>query len=128
MSMKAMKTPLKRVRGLGSANEGTEHVWQQRMTALANIPLTLFFVGSIAALHGADYNTVMSYFSSPIVTILMLLTVLSAVIHMRLGMQIIIEDYIHNEGTKVLALMANTFFAVFVGLACAYALIKIGVS
>ena len=70
----------------------------------------------------------MSYFSSPIVTILMLLTVLSAVIHMRLGMQIIIEDYIHNEGTKVLALMANTFFAVFVGLACAYALIKIGVS
>ena len=126
--MTVMKTPLKRVRGLGSAKEGAEHFWQQRMSALANIPLTLFFVASIAALHGEDYATVVEYFSSPIVTILMLLMVFSVVIHMRLGMQVIIEDYIHNEGTKVLALMANTFFAVFVGLACAYALIRLGVS
>ena len=126
--MTVMKTPLKRVRGLGSAKEGAEHFWQQRMSALANIPLTLFFVASVAVLHGEDYATVVEYFSSPIVTILMLLMVFSVAVHMRLGMQVIIEDYIHNEGTKVLALMANTFFAVFVGLACAYALIRLGVS
>lgn len=126
--MAELKTPLKKVRGLGSAKEGAEHFWQQRMTAMANVPLTLFFVISIAALYGADHADVVAYLSNPIVAILLLLMVVSATFHMRLGMQVIIEDYIHAEGMKVILLMANTFFAVFVALACAYALLRIGIS
>ena len=123
--MADMRTPLGKVRGLGSAREGTGHFWRQRLTAVANIPLMLFFVGFLISINGADYATVRSAFANPFVGLMFALVLLSALYHMRLGMQIIIEDYIHGEGLKLALIMLNTFFAILVGAACAYALIKL---
>ncbi len=123
--MADMRTPLNKVRGLGSAKEGADHFWRQRMTALANVPLTIFFVVTLISLWGKDYAAVTSYLGSPVVGIVMLALVVSAMVHMRLGMQTIIEDYVHSEGIKVLCLMLNTFFVILVGLSCVYAIVKL---
>jgi len=120
-----IRTPLAKVRGLGSAKEGTGHFWMQRVTALANVPLTLFLAGFVARYAGADHATVKSAIQHPLVGILLLLLVLSGVYHMRLGMQVIIEDYVHAEGSKLLWLTLNTFFAVAVGLTCTFAVLKL---
>ena len=124
--MADMRTPLARVRGLGSAKSGTEHFWIQRLTALANVPLAIFLLASVIALVGADYATVKTYLSMPVVSIVLLLLILSGVYHMRLGMQVIIEDYVHGEGMKLLSIIANNFFSALVGLACVYAVLKLG--
>ncbi len=123
--MSEMRTPLSRVRGLGSAKKGTEHFWLQRVTALANIPLTVFFVSAMVAHAGADYLTVTAFLSRPIVALVMLLLILSMVWHMRLGLQIVIEDYIHDHTVKILALILNTFFALAVGTASVLAILKL---
>ncbi len=120
-----MQTPLSRVRGLGSAREGSDHFWWQRMTAIANIVLVCFFLISLIAYAGQDYEAVRAYLASPIVSIVMLLLILSVVYHMRLGMQVIIEDYVHSEGRKIAFLMLNTFFAIFIGLTCIFAILKL---
>jgi len=120
-----MRTPLGRVRGLGSAKSGTEHFWHQRLTSIANIPLFLFFVISIVVLAGADHAAFIAYLSNPIVAITMLLMVLSGVYHMYLGMAVIIEDYVHGEGLKVITLLANNFFSIAIGLASVFAILKI---
>jgi succinate dehydrogenase / fumarate reductase membrane anchor subunit len=120
-----MRTPLGRVRGLGSAKEGTDHFWRQRITAVANVPLTIFFVLLIIVLAGSGYKTVAATLSSPAIAILLLLAILSVVAHMKIGMQVIIEDYVHTESTKMLLVMANTFFCVIVGLASAFAILKL---
>ncbi len=122
--MRDLKTPYSRITGLGSAKEGSDHFWHQRLTAVANIPLILFFIISLISLLGSDHATVVNYLGSPFVSALMLMVILSVVIHMRLGMQVIIEDYVHGELPKIACLMLNTFFAVFVGLVSAVALLK----
>jgi succinate dehydrogenase / fumarate reductase, membrane anchor subunit len=121
-------TPTARVRGLGAAKSGTGHFWLSRMTALANVPLTIAFVIIVMMLAKKDYAGAMALVGHPLVAILMLLFTLSAAIHMRLGMQVIIEDYIHSEGQKVILLALNTFFAIAVGVAAAYSILKIGFS
>ena len=123
--MADMRTPLGRVRGLGSAREGTGHFWRQRVTAVANVPLMLFFVGFLISINGADYATVRAAFANPFVSLMFALMIFSALYHMRIGMQVIIEDYIHGEGLKLALIMLNTFFAIAVGAACAWALIKL---
>ena len=123
--MTDMRTPLAKVRGLGSAHEGTDHFWRIRLTAVANVPLFLFFVGFLVSLNGADYATVRNALANPFVTLMFALMIFSGLFHMRLGMQIIIEDYIHGEGMKLALLMLNTFFCIAVGAASAYALARL---
>lgn len=123
--MPDFRTPLARVRGLGSARDGTDHFWRQRLTAVSNIPLVLFFIGLIVMLNGASWQEAVATLSNPFVALVLMLMMISALIHMRLGMQTIIEDYIHGEGLKVALLMLNTFFAIAVGVATVFALLKL---
>ncbi len=120
-----IRSPLAKVRGLGSANDGTDHFWKQRLTAISNVPLIMFLVWLVARYAGADYATVKAAFRQPLIAIPLLLLVLSSIYHMRIGMQVIIEDYVHSEGRKVLALALNTFFAIVVGLTCVFAVLKL---
>ncbi|MFG1360352.1 succinate dehydrogenase, hydrophobic membrane anchor protein [Xanthobacter pseudotagetidis] len=122
-----MRTPLGRVRGLGSAHSGTEHFFLQRVTALANLILAIAFIGIVICLAGSTYEHARSVIGNPLVAVVLLLTLLSVSIHMRLGMQVVIEDYVHTEGTKVLLIIANTFFTTVIALAGAFAIIKISV-
>jgi len=123
--MRSMRTPLGRVRGLGSARSGTDHFWRQRLTAIANIPLSVGFVLIVASLLGRNHAAVVQILGSPLVALVMLLFILSATIHMRIGMQIVIEDYVQDEFRKLVLLIANTFFAIVVGLASAFAILKL---
>jgi succinate dehydrogenase / fumarate reductase membrane anchor subunit len=120
-----LRTPLARVRGLGSAKSGTEHFWRQRLTAVANVPLTIAFVVIVVSLLGRNHAYVVQTLGSPLVAMLMLLFIGSSIYHMRIGMQVIIEDYVHDEVTKLVLVMANTFFAIVVGLTAAYAIFKL---
>jgi succinate dehydrogenase / fumarate reductase membrane anchor subunit len=120
-----LRTPLARVRGLGSAKSGTEHFWRQRLTAVANVPLVIAFVVIVVSLLGRNQAAAQRILGSPLVAIVMLLVIASVTYHMRLGMQVIIEDYVHDEVSKFALLMANTFFAIAVALACAYAICKL---
>lgn len=120
-----MRTPLKNVKNLGSAKEGTSHFWLQRVTGLANLILAIYLVWVIASLANADYATVRNALASPITSLLLMFLILSGVIHMRLGMQVIIEDYIHAGGAKIVALVTNTFFAVAIGAASIWAVLKL---
>src|SRR5215475_14043813 len=123
--MGSFRTPLARVRGLGSAKGGTDHFWKQRLTAVANLILVSLAIYLIVRLAGADYLVVKRTLAQPQNAIVLLLLVLSGVVHMRLGMQTIIEDYVHAEGYKIVALICNTFFALLVGITCAYAVLKL---
>ena len=120
-----MQTPLARVRGLGTAREGTGHFWLQRLTAVANVPLMLFLIGLLVALNGADYATVRGALGNPFVALMLVLAFLSVLNHMRLGMQVIIEDYVHADGARIALIMLNVFFAASVGVAAIYALVKL---
>ncbi len=121
----AMITPLKRARGLGSAKEGPEHFMRQRLTAALNLVLVPFAVGLTATLAGADLSAVKATIAHPIVAILLIALVLSIVVHMRIGMQVVIEDYVHDEGAKMLLLLANTVFALGVAAIAIFAVLKL---
>ncbi|MGV8997784.1 MAG: succinate dehydrogenase, hydrophobic membrane anchor protein [Parvibaculaceae bacterium] len=126
MSKKDMRTPLAKILHLGSAHSGTEDHMVQRATALAIAPLSVFAIVSVVALIGADYETAHAYVANPLVSILLIALIGAFVLHMRIGVKITIEDYVHSEGLKHFALLANSFFSYGVGLACIYAALKIG--
>ena len=122
----SMRTPLARVKGLGASGHGVEHWWIHRMTAVSNIPLIIAFVIIVASLAGSTYEGAVNIVSHPLVAILLTLAVVSVTNHMRLGMQIVIEDYVHDKGWKIVALMANNFYAVLIAVACLYGVVKVG--
>jgi len=125
MNTHHFRTPLSRVRGLGSARSGTGHFWHQRVTAVSNVPLVIAFVLILVSLLGRSHAAVVQILGSPLVATVMLLFIASITYHMRLGMQMIIEDYVHDEKWKIAAVIANTFFAIAVASAAIYALLKL---
>jgi succinate dehydrogenase / fumarate reductase, membrane anchor subunit len=126
MSEKAhIRTALARVRGSGTAKSGTVHFWHQRLTAVANIPLTIAAVVILIMLLGRNQAAVAQILGSPAVAIIMLLFIASISTHMRIGMAVIIEDYVHEEATKLTLLIANTFFTIGVATVAAFAILKL---
>ena len=120
-----MRPPLARVLGRGSAKSGTEHFWRQRLTAVANIPLTIAAMAILITLLGRNQAAVAQILGSHSVSIIMILFVISITIHMRIGMAVIIEDYVHDESAKLTLLMANTFFTIAVGLTSLFGIFKL---
>jgi succinate dehydrogenase / fumarate reductase, membrane anchor subunit len=123
--MKHMRTPLGRVRGLGSAKTGTEDFWHQRLTAMANIPLVIAGVVIVISLVGRNHAAAAQILGSPLIAILMLLFIISVTYHMRIGMQVIIEDYVHEETSKIALIVLNTFYTIAVALVSAFAILKL---
>jgi succinate dehydrogenase / fumarate reductase membrane anchor subunit len=121
----SMRTPLAKVRGLGSAKEGTSHFWWQRVTAVLLILLTVHAVWLALSLVGSDHAAVKAGLGHPLNAVPLLLLVLAGVYHMWLGMQTVIEDYLHSEGSKVLALILNTVVAWLVALTSILAILKL---
>jgi succinate dehydrogenase / fumarate reductase membrane anchor subunit len=125
MTDNTMKTHLARVRGLGSAKEGSHHWWMQRLTAIALIPLTVWFAISIIGIVGADHAAVVNWFSSPVISIFMILFVSTMVYHSTLGVQVVIEDYIHKERWKFGLLIALKFFGITLGVVAVFSILKL---
>ena len=120
-----MRTPMRRVRGLGAAHSGTRDFWHQRVTSVAGIPLTIALVVIVIALLGRSHAAVVQILGSPIVAIIMLLFIINMAYHMWIGMQEIIVDYVHEDKLKLASLMANTFFVIAVVFASVFAILKI---
>jgi len=120
------RTPLSRARGLGSAKQGVHHWWAQRITAVALIPLVAWFAISLIMMSGADYAIVRAWIGSPVVMVLLTLTIVIGLHHGQMGMQEVVEDYVHGEGMKLALIVLLRFIAVFFGLAAIVAILRIG--
>lgn len=120
-----MRSPLGRALGLGSAKEGVEHWWRQRLTAVALVPLALWFVASVIALMGADYATFTHWLASPLVAILMILAVGATFYHAVLGVQVVVEDYVHIEWVKIAALVFLKLAGFSLAVAGIFAVLKV---
>ena len=121
----SLQTPLAKVKGLGSAKDGTHHWWQQRLTAIALIPLSLWFIFSIISMVGADYMTVVYWMRQPYVSVLLVFFILSLFYHAMLGLQVVIEDYIHSEWQKITCLLLVKFLAVVAALASVLSILNV---
>jgi succinate dehydrogenase / fumarate reductase, membrane anchor subunit len=121
----SMRSTLGRVRHLGSAKEGVHHWWMQRLTGLALVPLVLWFVISVAGIAGMDHATATAWISSPAVAITLVLLITATFYHAQLGVQVVVEDYVHNEGVKLATLIAVKFAAIVLGVAAVFAVLKI---
>lgn len=113
------------VRFLGTAKSGTEECWHMRVTAIALVPLAMAFVIVIVSLLGKDYAAARALLGRPLPALVMLGFILGGIYHMKLGMQAIIDDYVHSPKSKEFALVANLFFSICIGLACIYATLKL---
>jgi len=121
----SLRTPLGRVRHLGSAHNGTRAFWHQRLTSVANVPLTIAVIVIIMGLLGRNHAAVVQILGSSFVAITMLLFIAISIYHMWIGMQVIIEDYVHDDVWKIVSLMANTFFSIAVGFTAVFAILKL---
>jgi len=121
----SMRTPIARVRGLGAAHSGTSEFFRQRLTALAMLLLFIPALIVIMMLLGRNHAGAAQILGSPLVAIIMMLFIVASTWHMKLGMQVVIEDYVHDEKLKLVAVIANIFFSAAVGLASIYAIIKL---
>ena len=122
---KSMRTPLGRVRSLGSSHSGTSDFWRQRLTAVAMVLLILPVIVVVMMLLGRNQAGAAQILGSPLVALVMLLFIVASVWHMKIGMQVVIEDYVHSETVKLVAIMANNFFSVALALASIYAILKL---
>jgi len=122
----SLRSPVGRVLGLGSAKDGTAHWWAQRMTAVALIPLTLWFVLSLLTLPALDYITVRTWLALPVSNLLAVLLVVVSTYHSYLGTTVVIEDYVHSAGTKLLSLLLLRFLYVIAGGIGMLAILHVG--
>jgi succinate dehydrogenase / fumarate reductase membrane anchor subunit len=125
MKETSMRTPMRRVRGLGAAHTGTHHFWHQRVTSVAGIPLCIALIVIVIGLLGRSHAAAVQILGSPIVAIVMLLFIINIVYHMWIGMQEIVVDYVHEDKLKLAALLANTFFCFGIAFASAFAILKL---
>jgi len=121
----SLRTPLSQARGLGSAKTGTEHFIAQRLTAIALVPLLIWFIYSLISLMGAEYAAVVQWIQLPWVTVLLLLFILVLFHHAQLGLQVVMEDYIHHEALKITALITMKFIMFSLALAAVLAVLRI---
>jgi len=120
-----LRTPLNKVRLYGSARSGTDHFWHQRLTSIANIPLTIFLLWLIIPLSGASHAEVVHNIKHPLIAFGLIAVIISFTWHMRLGMQVIIEDYVHSDGRKLLLVVFNNLFCSMIALISIFAILKI---
>ena len=120
-----LRTPISLARGLGSAKEGVHHWWMQRMTAVALVPLTLWFVASLLCVIQADYAAMTEWVGRPVNTVLLVLFLFTAFYHAMLGLQVVIEDYVHGEGAKIVSLLVMKFLLVLLGALSVIAVLRI---
>lgn len=120
-----MRTPLGKVRGLGSAKSGTDHFWKVRTTSVALVPLVIFYIVFLIMYVGRPYEEVIGALANPFVAAINALAVLATVVHMRLGMEEVIQDYVHSEGMKIALLILNASFSLLLGGLCLIAVLKI---
>jgi succinate dehydrogenase / fumarate reductase membrane anchor subunit len=121
-----MRSQLGRVRGLGSAKSGLAHWWAQRLTAIALVPLSLWFIVSVLHLLGAPHDAVVDWISGPWTIVLMIALVVATFHHAQLGLQVVIEDYIHNDAARLASLIAVKGAAILLGMACVVSVLKLG--
>ena len=124
-TVKSMRTPLGRVRNLGASHSGTTDFWRQRITAVAMVLLTVPVIVVVMMLLGSNHAGAAQILGSPLVAIILLLFIIASTWHMKIGMQVVIEDYVHSEMLKLACVMANNFFCVAVALASIYAIFKL---
>jgi len=120
-----LRSPLARARGLGAAHNGTHHWWAERLTSIALLPLLLWFVVSLTSLATADHATATAWLRAPVNAILMLTLVAALFHHMHLGLQVVIEDYIHGNVSKFVMLIAVKFGTALLAIAAAFAVLKV---
>ena len=120
-----MRTPISKVRGQGSAGTGTHHFWIQRVTAVALLPLCMWFLCALMFHMGNDRADVLVWLSQPLVSILFILLITAGLYHLKLGLQVVIEDYINSEGIKLISQLLVTLGCVTVGVASIFAVLKI---
>jgi succinate dehydrogenase / fumarate reductase, membrane anchor subunit len=120
-----MRTPLGKVRGLGSARSGTDHFWKVRTTSVVLVPLVLFYIVFLIMYVGRPYSEVIGALANPFVATINALTLVATIIHMRLGMEEVIQDYVHSEAVKLLLLVLNAAFSFLIGGLCLIAALKI---
>ncbi len=120
-----LRTPLNKVRLYGSARSGTDHFWHQRLTSIANIPLTIFLLWLVIPLSGASHGEVVATLKNPLIAFGLIAVIISFTWHMRLGMQVVIEDYVHSDGRKLLLVVLNNLFCSMIALMSIFAILKI---
>ena len=121
----SLVSPLNRVLGLGSAKEGAEHWWAQRLTAVALVPLGLWFAFALGGLDDLSYGSVEAFIGQPLNSILLILTVFTLTYHSHLGVQVVVEDYVHGPSIKIVTIVAVSFAHVAVAVAGVFAVLKV---